>query len=307
MLFNATVGVFDPYTNTVVQSIEFPGLSGDINIHLGPALPDASGRLTVLLDAAAAFSTNGADVSGSNILIKYDLTNNTVVWQRNISALVTKGRFGGFQDVEHDGADNIYVVGTFPGTILKTDKDGNGLGPWYLPDEATLANTTVAGFSGLASHREQDLLLANNNADGQIYRFDEVTRATTGTPVLVPRTDAGSGVSSIPLEFSDAILLPAKYGGTVLLVAEDAVGTVVLRSRDATWKTAETLGVVSNNVTEAMGGSLPAVVQIGPDKIFAVEEFFADPLVAGTNAGDRSMFPMVDITAQVDALLLQYP
>lgn len=307
VLFNATVGVFNPYTNTLLESVNFPGLSGDINIHLGPALPDAAGDLTVLLDAAAAFNTGGVDVSGSNILIKYSFSTNSVIWQRNISELVTQGRFGGFQDIEHDLNDNIYVVGTYPGTILRVDRNGNGLAPWFLPDAAALANTTVAGFGSIASIRSRDILLVNNNADGQIYRFDGVSAASSGTPILVSRTDAANGSASAPLDFSDAILLPPKYGGTVLLVALDAVGTAVLRSRDGAWTSAETLGVVSNIVPEAMGGLVPAVVQIGPDKIFAVEEFFADALVPGTNAGNRSAFPLVDITAQVDALLEAFP
>lgn len=306
-LFNASVAVFNPYNNTVIESIDFPGLSGDINIHLGPALPDASGRLTVLLDAAAAFATGGADVSGTNVILKYDFDTNSVLWQHNISAEITQGRFGGFQDVAHDKDQNVYIVGTFPGTILRVRDNGTGLAPWFLPAPAALANTTVAGFAGIASIIEKDLLLVNNQADGQIYRFDGVSGAVNGTPILIPRTDAGNGSTSAPLGASDAILLPPKYGGTVLLVSVDAEGTVVLRSKDGSWKTAETLGLISNNVPEAMGGLTPAPLQIGPNKVFAVEEFFADPVLAGTTAGNRSAFPLVDITTQVDALLARFP
>lgn len=304
MLFNATVGVYNPYNNTLLKSISFPGLSGDIKMHLGPALPDASGHLTVLLDAAAPFNTGGADVSGSNILIKYDLTTDKVIWQRNITELVTQGRFGAFQDLEYDRNDNIYVVGSYPGTVLKVDPNGNGLAPFFVP---TTVNTTVPGFGSLASSREKDFLLTNNNADGQIYRFDAVSGASSGKPVLVPRKDAGTGVDSVPLAPSDAILMPAKYKGTILLVAMDAVGTAVLRSKDGTWASAETLGTVSNIVPEAMGGMVSAVVQIGPDKIFSNQEFFSDPLVAGTNAGNRTAFPLLDITAQVDAFVASFP
>lgn len=307
-LFNASVAVFDPYKNVVTESITFPGLSGDPTLHLGPAAPDPSGKLTILLDAAAAFSTNGQDVSGSNILIKYDFDTKQVVWQLNLTAEVTQGRFGGFQDVAHDKSENIYVVGTFPGTVLRVDKNGDGLKGWFLPDAVSLANTTVAGFGGIESIPAEDLLLVNNNADGQLYRFDSVGSSETGTPVLVPRTDKNGTNSSAPLGFTDAILLPAKYKSTVLLVAEDAVGVTVLRSRDGKWTSAETLGSVSNNVPEAMGGAVPASVQIGSKALLMVEEFFVDlPLVAGTNAGNRTVFPMVDITTQVDALLDQFP
>lgn len=312
-LFNASVAVFDPSKNAITESITFPGLSGDPTLHLGPAAPDASGRLTVLFDAAAAFSTNGQDVSGSNILVKYDLDAKQVVWQRNLTADVTQGRFGGFQDVAHDKSDNIYVVGTFPGTVVRVDKNGNGLTAWFLPPNTTTttglaSNTTVAGFAGIESIPARDLLLVNNNADGELYRFDAVSTSATGTPVRIPRTDVNNGTTSTSLGSTDAILLPAKYNHTVLLVAVDAVGVTVLRSRDGSWTSAETLGTVSNHVPEAMQGLVPASVQIGPDKVFMVEEFFADtPLVAGTNAGNRTAFPMVDITAQVDALLAQFP
>ncbi|KAJ6456704.1 hypothetical protein C8R45DRAFT_844677 [Mycena sanguinolenta] len=304
-LFNASVAVFDPYTDTVTESITFPGLIGDASLHLGPALPDGAGGLTVLFNAAAAFSIHGADVSGGNILIKYDLDTKAVRWQRNLTAQVTQGRYGGFQDVEHDRDLNVYVVGTFPGTIIRSDKNGENLTAWYVPSAPQLANTTVAGFAGLAVIPGRDLLLTNNNADGEVYRFDGISTSTKGTPVKVKRT-AADGTTASPLGFSDAILLPARYHGTVLLVAEDYVGVTVLRSRDGTWERAETLGTVSNNVTAAQGGIVPAVMQIGAEKIFAVQGFFADtPLVAETNAGNRTAFPMVDITAEVDKLLAQ--
>lgn len=297
----------------MTESITFPGLTGDPALHLGPALPDGAGGLTILLDAAAPFSTNGADVSGANILIKWDLDAGAVRWQRNLTAEVTQGRYGGFQDVEHDRDGNVYVVGTFPGTILRADRDGNGLGEWFVPPPAQLANTTVAGFAGLAAIPARDVLLTNNNADGEVYRFDRISASATGTPVKIPRTAAGGGGGNTtaappPLGFSDAILLPAKYANTVLLLAEDAVGVTVLRSRDASWTSAETLGTVSNNVTAAQGGMVPAAVQIGAEKLFAVQEFFLDTeLVPGTNAGNRTAFPMVDITAEVDALLAKFP
>lgn len=294
--------MFNPYTKDL-ETILLPGISGDPALHLGPALPDAEGHLTVLADAGAAFNTAGQDVSGANIILKYDLDRREVLWQRNITELITQGAWGGFQDVEHDRDGNIYIVGTYPGTLLRVGGDGDGLKPWFLPAADELANTTNAGFGGLVSIRGQDLLLTNNNADGQIYRFDGVSGSETGTPVLVPRTGPNGTQPSAPIGFSDAVLLPAKYNNTVLLVAEDAAGVWVIRSRDGKWESAETLGLVSNSVPEAQGGQVPAAVQIGPDALFSLEEFFADPIVEGTNAGNRSAFPMVSITEQVDELL----
>lgn len=302
VLFNASVGVFNPYTKDL-ETILLPGISGDPALHLGPALPDAQGHLTVLVDAGAAFNTAGKDVSGANIVLKYNFDQREVIWQRNITELITQGAWGGFQDVEHDKDENIYIVGTYPGTVLRVDKDGNGLKPWFMPPADELANTTNAGFAGLASIRERDVLLTNNNADGQIYRFDGVSGSETGTPVLIPRTGPNGTQASAPIGFSDAVLLPAKYNNTILLVAEDAAGVWVIRSQDGKWESAETLGLVSNNIPEAQGGQVPAAVQIGPDALFSLEEYFTDAMVEGTNAGGRSAFPMVSITAQVDDLV----
>lgn len=306
VLFNSSLVVFNPYTNNITERITFPGLTGDSNLHLGPALPDENGDLIVLFDAAAPFASGGANLTGNNYILKYSLTTKKVLWQRDINAEVTQGKYSGFQDVEYDENGNVYIVGTFPGTILRVDTNGNGLAPWYLPSAAALANTTVAGFSGLAIIRQDDLLLTNNNADGQVYRFDGVSGSVNGTPVLVPRTDT-SGNAAAPLSFTDAILLPAKYNNTILLLADNANGTVVLRSRDAKWTSAETLGIVSNNVADARGGFITANVQIGPEKIFSSQAFFTDEIVAGTNAGNRTEFPFVDVTAEVDALLKKFP
>lgn len=246
-------------------------------------------------------------MSGSNILIKYDLAASAIVWQRNLTEL-TQGRYSGYQDIEYDRDGNIYVIGTFPGTILRVGKDGTGLSEWCLPPASRAANTTVSGFTGVVSIREEDVLIVNNNADGQMYRFDNVSASPTGRPVLIPRTAPNGSAAAAMVATGDALLLPAKYKNTVLLVSEDAAGVTVLRSRDGRWGSAETLGTVSNDVGAAMGGVVPATIEIGGDKIFSVEEFFADaPLVAGTNAGNRSAFPMVDITAQVDALLRTRP
>lgn len=242
-------------------------------------------------------------------MVKYDLTTNQIRWQRNLTEF-TEGAYGGYQDVEHDKNGNIYVVGTFPGTVLRVTPDGTSVTPWFLPAPEVLANTTVAGFGGLASIRERDLLLTNNNADGQIYRFDGVSAAANGTPVLIPRTAPNSTEAPAPLEFSDAILLPAKYKNTILLVAEDAIGVTVLRSRDGSWQRAETLGRVLNDAPESEGGQVVATVEIGGaegSRIFAVQEFFTDPVVPGTLAGNRSSFPMIDITAEVDELVTRSP
>jgi hypothetical protein len=97
------------------------------------------------------------------------------------------------------------------------------------------------GLSGLAT--TGDILLSNNNAggaNGTLLRFDMTS--SKGSPVPVPITPAHS------IKGSDAIYLPPKYNGTVLLAAVNAFGVEVLRSKDGMWMTAEGLGLVGNNV-----------------------------------------------------------
>jgi hypothetical protein len=175
---------------------------------------------------------------------------------------------------------------------MKVDPKGQAVTPWYLPETI---NSTAQGYSGLATVPGTDILLANNNADHEIHRFD--ASGPKGVPAVVKREPHAA------MGGTDAILLPPKYGGSVLLVSENAVGITVLRSKDGKWETAEHLGTVSNDADIVKsGGMVTAPLQIG-DKIFMLEEFFADPFVAGGVAGNRSVFPLYDITDKVEALL----
>ncbi|KAL0934720.1 uncharacterized protein CTRU02_209311 [Colletotrichum truncatum] len=288
-LFNASVVVYDPYIETVVDIIAFDGITHNPGLHIGGVAVDPHTKLlSVVVDAAAPFNTGGRDISGDNFIIKYDPKKKQVVWNKNITA-VTKGQYGGFQDVEHDPLGNTFVVGSFPGTIIKINREGSIVEPWFLPKQIV---PTRMGFSGLAS--TENTLLANNNEDRQIYRFN--MKDDKGRPELVPRTP------DTKLGMTDAIYLPPRYEGKVLLIAENDKGITVLRSKDGSWKSAEHLGTVSNNSPAAQGGIVTAPVQIG-DSLFMVEEFFIDPPVPGSAVGNRSSFPLVDITSEVEQLL----
>lgn len=200
----------------------------------------------------------------------------------------TGGAYGGFQDVEFDSRGNVYVVGTFPSSILRVEANGTKINTWYRSN----ASHTVTGFSGLAV--AGDFLLSNNNAvtpNGSLVRFD--MSAQKGTPVVVPITPLRS------ISGSDAIYLPPKYNGTVLLAAVDASGVEVLRSKDGLWNSAEGLGLVSNKVPDAQGGFVTGTVQVG-QRLYMIEEFFGD-----AQPGNRTSFPFVDITSEVERLLTQ--
>ncbi|KAK0717790.1 hypothetical protein B0T26DRAFT_623183, partial [Lasiosphaeria miniovina] len=295
ILFNGSFGIYDPYGDKL-DVVRFPGYSLDAAIHMGGVGWDArTGLASAIVGQGNAFNTAGAVVGGDNLLKKYDPRTRAVVWTVNLTA-TTQGAYGGFNDVAHDPAGNTYVCGTFPSSILRVDARGTHVTAWYPPAEPV--DHTVRGFSGIVAHGIT--LVALDSGAGKLVRFD-ATAATAGTGVVVPVAP------NVSIAGGDAIHLPAKFGGRVMLVAEHAAGVAVLRSRggdgDASWTAAEHLGVVPNSVAALPPGALVvSTTQIG-DRLYIVNDWFADPVVSGTVAGNKTAFPMVDITRQVDELL----
>ncbi|KAG5657781.1 hypothetical protein KAF25_007814 [Fusarium avenaceum] len=291
VLYNATAVAWDPYQNKILHTFEAPGLSGDPLLHASGVRVDPLDRLSVIIDAGASFDTAGQNTSGDNFLVKYDLRDNSLLWRANLTN-VTGGVYSGYQDSECDEAGNTFVLGTFPSSLIKVSADGKSAIPWYLVEPA---NHTIHGFSGIV--RKDDFLVVNDNTDGQLYRFD--IRASKGKPVHIPVSKDGSSDSEPIGQNLDGIHLPQLYAGTVLLVSDNVNGTVVLRSSNGKWEFAENLGTIPNPLV-SQGGFTVASVQIS-DSLYAVSEFFGDA-VDGVQ-GNRTAFPLRDITKEVEALL----
>ncbi|KAF7589030.1 hypothetical protein BBP40_004818 [Aspergillus hancockii] len=289
-LYNATVAVYDPYKSQVVDTIELPGFSGDPILHLSGVVVDPQGLLSVIVDAGAAFDTQGQDISGDNFLVKVDPVEGQVLWRRNLTE-VTNGVYGGYQDAAHDLYGNTFVVGTFPTSIVKVGPNGSTATPWYLEPHP---NQTIHGLTGLAA--SGNTLLATDGSDGQLYRFN--TTDTIGQKVHVPLNGNHTAVIGNDL---DGILLPQQFNDTVLLVSDNSQGTVVLRSADGLWTSAEVLGAVPNLFLAQSGFAVDNVEIAG--SLYSVIEFFLDDKVPGTLAGNRTQFPLVDITYDVLGLL----
>ncbi|RYC54767.1 hypothetical protein CHU98_g11441 [Xylaria longipes] len=345
-LYNASVVVYDPYKASVVSTIEFPNITRTVPFHIGGvAVSDTSepilsrsaylkegvfpmynwdphnrkrnskksaDEITILVDAAAAHETAGRDVSGDNYVLRYSATTQKTLWSVNLTG-VSRGRYGGPQDIEHDDAGNIYVLGTYPGTLLRVAGDGGAVEEWYVPSPSSQNSSgaidhAVVGYTGLAAVDGNTLLVAdarNNSVDGgALYKFD--TTARKGTPTRVPIAYPGNRTSAADvIRPGDAIYLPPKYDNEVLLITEHEAGVSVLQSRKgkSKWRSAEFLGRIANAPdVAAAGGVVTAAVEIA-GSVFLVEEWFTDPLVPGTSAGNRTSFPLVDITAQLDALV----
>ncbi|KAF2005806.1 hypothetical protein P154DRAFT_615759 [Amniculicola lignicola CBS 123094] len=286
-LWNSSLGVYDPYRNKI-KVVEFEGITHNPDLHLGGVQYNHNTNLlSIVVDAGAAFNTNGQDISGTNYIILWDPRSEKILYQHNLTTL-TQGKYGAFQDIEHDPDDNTYVVGTFPSSIVKVSKSGKKVEPWYVN---TSVNHTVAGYGGLAT--KGWTLITNDQQTGSLYRFD--MRAKRGTPTLIKVTP--------PHRFAntDAIQLPRRYKGTVLLVAELGIGFGVYRDKKAYWEEAEFLGLVEWKGDP--GFFLTAPLQVG-DGVYANLEPFGDPGLNGPGtAGNRTDFLYWDITAKVDELL----
>ena len=298
-LFNGSMVKYDPYKNKVLDIINFPGITDVFDEHASGIHWDRrTGIVSLVIDAQPAFLTNGANATGDYWLVKYDTHAGRELWRNNLTA-VTQAKWSGFQDVTVDARGNSYVVGTYPKSIMKVDKTGRRATPWYHPQTT---NTTVHGFTGVCSIGDTLIAIDANGVpeelsegDSQLYRFD--MSKPTGEPILIPRTPA-----NISLGVPDAIHLPEKYGGRVMLAAMNYVGVTVLRSHDG-WRTAEQLGTVVSDFPALFQRILPSTVQIGQSQ-FAIGQRFPGAIVPGTKGGNQSDFPFFDITAQVEALLV---
>jgi hypothetical protein len=207
VLFNATVAVHNPYDHST-EILSFPNISHDPAYHIGGvAVNPHTSLISVVVDAGAAFITGGQDISGTNNLLLWDPVAKKELYRLNLTE-TTQGTYGGFQDVEFDSRGNVYVVGTFPSSILRVENNGTVVNEWFKSN----GNHTITGYQGLAV--TGDILLTNDNTvspNGSLVKFD--TTFPKGTPVTVPITPPRS------IAGSDAVYLPPKYNGKCTLAA----------------------------------------------------------------------------------------
>jgi hypothetical protein len=153
----------------------------DSAFHLsGVATSPYTNLTSIVVNAGASFDTGGQNIAGTNLLLLWDPATKKEIHRVNLTE-TTKGTYGGFQDVEFDKEGNVYVVGTFPSSILRVEHNGSNVNEWFVSH----GNQTVTGFQGLAA--TGDILLANDNAhspNGSLVKFDMT--ASKGLPTIVP-------------------------------------------------------------------------------------------------------------------------
>jgi hypothetical protein len=284
-VWNASVGIFDPYVNDI-EIIEFEGITRNPDFHIGGVqINPRTNLLSIVVDYWPTFATGGQDISGTNYIMLFDPSTRKLIYKHNLTT-ITQGRFGGFQDVEYDPDDNVYVVGTYPSSIVRVDSKGKKIEAWYVNDNL---NHTIAGYTGLAS--KGWTLITSDDSSGNLYSLN--MRSARGIPRLIPVTPAHK------IESPDAIQLPPRYKGTVLLVAELLKGVSVFRDKKGKWGEAEYLGIVEWTDPSVV---VTAPVQVGDGVYMNLVPFGAAP---DGGAGNVTDFLYFDITARVDALLQQ--
>lgn len=238
-----------------------------------------------MVDYWPTFATGGEDISGANFLMLFNPSTRKLIYKFNLTT-ITQARYGGFQDLEFDPSGNVYIVGEYPSCILRVDSKGKDITNWYL--NTTAANHTIAGFTGLAA--KEWTLLASHSSEGSLFRFD--MRKPRGIPHPVRISPAHK------IESPDAIQLPPRYNGTVLLVAELFKGVSVFWDRKGKWEAAKYLGLVP--WLETTVAVVTAPVQVGDAVYMNLIPFGSAP---GGGAGNQTDFLYYDITDKVDALL----
>ncbi|KAF1960446.1 hypothetical protein CC80DRAFT_404825 [Byssothecium circinans] len=286
-LFNASLGVFNMNTRTMTYIIEFRNVTNNPDFHLaGVQLNPRTNLISLVSGGGIAFVTDGKNITATDLYMQYDPSTQALTRKENLT-VVTEGKLGGFQDVEHDPRNNAYVIGTFPSSIVKVSANASGAELWY-PEKSP--GNTNPGFAGVAA--KDWTLIVNDRSTGGLVTFD--MRAAKGTPNTVKITP------NYTMSMADGMQLPPKYNGTVLLVSENAIGASVFRDKSGEWKEAEFMGVVPfiqnpANSTKAL--------QIGESMFLNMEVFTDEGFLGPGLAGNRSEFLYVDVTQKVDELL----
>ncbi|EGG09521.1 uncharacterized protein MELLADRAFT_95993 [Melampsora larici-populina 98AG31] len=240
-LYKGTVVKYDPKKQTF-QEITIPGVSGAPNTHVSGIEADRSRPLIwAIVDAASAFATNGAQLSGPAGLLGID-TNDKIVYNvdlnptlKEVQSLNGGIEVGGAQDATTDKDGNVYVTASFGSAMIQIQMN---------PKPHTL------GYTGIEFVNSKTLIVWND-AIKAIETFD----ITSTKPK--PSVPEGDRLSKSMM--ADAIYIPSFTKGTCLLLNDDVSGQVeVVKSHD-NWK----------SITHA--GSIPTDMKSGGLATFTYE------------------------------------
>ena len=279
--------------------MELPGISfNDSFLLSGVDLSRSSGDLYISAGARPAFFTNGANLSGPNCLVRYNPYDDQVRWVSDLSPTIEKierqvgHRIGGFQDQAEDQHGNAYFMSTWGNVMLRVDPDGNA-SPFYVPSSN---NGSSAGFGGLFTLGET--LVVSDGLTESFTVFNLSNQPATSFNTIMSGQPKGK-----PSALCDSLYAPEKDHGRIALCAADFFsptggGVVVYHSNDS-WVTATYLGIVPDDYSKALKGTVTATFEI-QDSIYAVVAYLPD---LNGDIPKISTFPIIDITRQVANLV----
>ncbi|RFU33156.1 hypothetical protein B7463_g3179, partial [Scytalidium lignicola] len=297
LYYNASVVAYDPYSEEY-ELLTFPGITGNPDYAITGIDWDGMGSMYFSATAASAFLsvTSGnaslANYTGPNSVIRYDTNAHRISWIANLvpihnEILQRTGKLvTGFQDTAEDEQGNAFVIGSFGQVIVKINRKGTP-SIWYEPKD--LDHTLHSGGIIRAGNK---IVINDRIAKGLItFDIDE----PLGKPIFVHPEGFPANYSA----GTDALVAPAKFGGSVILWSDDFYGTRVIGTKN-NWKTAQYLGLVPiDEALQARGGFNTDTFVVG-NTIYALTEFFQQPGITIETTKD---FTMVDITESVDELV----
>lgn len=114
-----------------------------------------------MLNAGAAFDTEGKNTAGDNNLVGWDMKENKLKFSVNLSEFADEGHRG-FQDMEHDEDGNIFGLSSFGGSILRVGAQDQKVEKWWVSE----SSGAVHGITGLARFGQDTLIVADQAEQG---------------------------------------------------------------------------------------------------------------------------------------------
>jgi hypothetical protein len=295
-MYNQTVLKYNPYTKEQTI-IEFPGISGNASLHVsGIDFDHRTGAIYISANSAAPFSgVFGLNLYGPNYLIKYDTYTDSVIYTSDmaeataaISAAAGQS-LNGYQDMAEDTKGNSYYIVTFGSAVVKVNPAGKA--SVFLEQPASeITDPPGFGYGGIVA--VDDMLVISKNTDGVFVTIDTACSDPSEIAVVM------SGLPANLIVSCDGVLAPARYSSKVILCSQDATNAIDVYHTTDNWKSGSYLGAVANDSPLVVGGTPTATVQIA-NSIYINNDYFSYTGVIAY----RPENPLIDITAQVDALV----
>ena len=257
--------------------------------------------------------SNGANVTGGNVtrdslIIRYNPRSKSIVFKADLAPFIQEMRQqtsllgNGIQDMAEDSVGNSYTYVTFGAKgLAKISPQGN-VSTWYATNQIGTSNLYFPStYGGIIFHAPSNKFIITDSVVGRFNTFDDA--AAQGVPITVDMIGFPSDYTGVSC---NNLLNPARYANqSVVLCCEDAFGTsgsiIVFRTSD-NWISANYVGSVAIDDPLAAGSIPSATVQIA-NSLYISPFFDTDGPMQDTTR-NRTSFPLIDITAKIDALVL---